>query len=503
MAEMTAAAVQTSRGAVAGVDAGNGITRWLGIPYAQFERGAPPRPVAPWSTTLDADTFGAACPQPSGGVELVPGFALGAPTGEPCAFLNVWAPSDRPVAEPLPVLVWIHGGSFLTGAASQAMYDGRALARRGAVIVSINYRVGPFGFLAPTPALADRGWIANAGLHDVVAALSWVRNEIAAFGGDASRVTVFGESAGAGVIVHLLGAPERRELFDRAIVQSASAGRTFDEASAALVTDAYLSAIGGVDALHDAPADLLVDAIPKVMADPAVFSTVGMMPFHPAIDGALVFDAPAAAVDTGAHAGADLLVSVTRDEMCLFLEAPSIEPERLRRRVARYASLSDEATNELLTRYEQHLRASDLPHDAIDVWGAIYTDREMTIPTRAYIDAAARHHDAVYGAFFDWSAPPRSDGRPVGAAHAIDLPFTFDALDVDGWRAFVGGSGTGAAAANRAVDAVGTAWLAHAATGDPGWPRWADGRAMQAFGDTVRLVDDPIGQRAALWDGLE
>jgi para-nitrobenzyl esterase len=503
MAGMTATVVHTSQGAVAGVDTGGGVARWLGIPYARVERGAPPRPVTPWAKTLVADAFGAACPQPSGGVELVPGFTLGAPTSEQCAFLNVWAPTQASAAATLPVLVWIHGGSFLTGAASQAMYDGRALAMRGAVVVSINYRVGPFGFLAPTSVLAERGWVANAGLHDVVAALGWVRDEIGAFGGDASRVTVFGESAGAGVIVHLLGAPDRRLLFDRAIVQSASAGRTFDEATATLVTDSYLGAIGGVDALYDAPAELLVDAIPKVMADPAVFATVGMMPFHPAIDGTLVFDAPATAVGVGAHAGVDLIVSVTRDEMCLFLEGPAIEPERLRRRVARYASLSEEATRELLARYEEHLRSSGLPHEPIDVWGAIYSDREMTIPTRAYIDAAARQHDAVYGAYFDWSAPRRSDGRPVGAAHAIDLPFTFDALDVDGWRSFAGADGARSAAADRMVDAVGAAWFRHAATGEPGWPRWGEARPMQGFGDTVRVVDDPIGQRTALWDGLE
>ncbi len=502
MAAVDDVLVTTTCGAVSGADAGDGVYRWLGIPYAVADRGARPRPVEPWSGARSAVTFGAACPQPPGG-ELVPGGDLGAPTDEACLFLNVWAPQAAVGSGAgRPVLVWIHGGSFLTGAASQAMYDGTALARRDAIVVSLNYRVGPFGFLSPNAALRERGWSANCGLHDVVAGLQWVRREIGAFGGDARNITVFGESAGGGMIVHLLGAPERRELFDRAIVQSASMGLTFDADTATLVTDAYVRGLGGADALATASSAQLLEGIGKVMTDPAVFAAVGMMPFHPAIDGELVFDTPARAVEAGAHAGADLVVSVTRDEMCLFLDSPSIEPERLHKRVARYAALDDDATAELLRRYTDHLQESGLPHDLVDVWAAIYSDREMVLPTRRYLDAAARHHDAVYGAYFDWSAPPRPDGRPVGAAHAVDIPFTFARLDSDGWRDFLGAGGARAEAADRLTSSVGDSWVGFARTGDPGWPRWAPTHAMQGFGEEVRVVDDPIGRRAALWDGL-
>src|SRR4051794_20618738 len=154
-----------------------------------------PQPVDGWAGVLETQTYGAACPQPTGAAELVPGGALGAPCDEVCGFVNVWAPDDAH-DRARPVLVWIHGGSFLTGASSQAMFDGAQLARRGAVVVSLNYRVGPFGFLAPTPELVARGWTANCGLHDVNAALRWVRSEIGGFGGDPASVTVFGESAG-------------------------------------------------------------------------------------------------------------------------------------------------------------------------------------------------------------------------------------------------------------------------------------------------------------------
>lgn len=500
---MTDVVATTSRGGVIGARASDGLRRWLGVPFARARRGGPPEPVEGWSSPRDATTFGAACPQPNFG-DLVPGGALGALTDEQCLFANVWAPEvdGERAGSPWPVLVWVHGGSFLTGAASQAMYDGAALARRSAVVVSVNYRVGPFGFLAPMPELAARGWTANCGLHDVVAALRWVRDEIGAFGGNPANVTVFGESAGAGVIAHLLGAPGREALFDRAIMQSASAGRTFDEATAALVSGRFLDAVGGTDALFDAPAEHLVDVIGKVLADPVVFGAVGMMPFHPSIDGVLVYDTPAAAVATGAHAGCDLLVSVTRDEMCLFLEGATIEPERLRKRVARYAALTSDGATDVIARYADRLRGDGLPCEPIDVWGAIYSDREMTLPARRYLDDAASHHDAVFAALFDWTAPARRDGRPVGAAHAIDLPFTFASLDIDGWRAFVGGTGPRAAAADRLAAFVGDAWVAFARDGNPGWSSWSAGRGVQRLGEELGAATDPIGARAALWEGL-
>ncbi len=488
----------TANGILHGREADDGVRRWLGIPYAVATRGARPQPAPGWTGPRDATRFGAACPQPGFG-DLVPGGALGAEANEVCQFLNVWVP---PGAGPWPVLVWIHGGSFLTGAASQAMYDGAALARRGAIVVSINYRVGPFGFLAATPQLASRGWTANCGLHDVVIALQWVRANIAGFGGDDHNVTVFGESAGGGVIVHLLGAPGRAELFDRAIMQSASAGRTFDTATGELVAERFVEVVGGVDALYDAPADRLLDGIGGLFGDPAVFGAVGMMPFHPANDGELVHDAPSRSVTTGAHAGCDLVVSVTRDEMNLFLETSSMTPEKLTKRVARYATIDAAQADRLIDRYRALLGAEGLPHDPIHVWGAIYSDHEMTLPTRAYIDAAAQHHGRVFAAYFDWAAPARADGRPVGASHAMDLPFTFSSLDVDGWRAFVGAGGARATAGDRLAGAMGAAWVAFARDGDPGWPRWSEGHTMLELGEHIGPCVDSIGRRAALWDGI-
>ena len=200
----------------------SGVVSFKGIPYAAAPVGPlrwrAPQPVAAWPGVREAKAFGNACLQPP---PRPTSPALGAPLSEDCLYLNVWRPRDA--RGRLPVMVWIHGGSLVTGASSVAQYDGAALARRGVVLVSINYRLGYPGYFAH-PALtreaADGGKLANYGLMDQVAALHWVKHNIAAFGGDPSRVTIFGQSAGALSVQALLASPPARGLFHRAIVQS-------------------------------------------------------------------------------------------------------------------------------------------------------------------------------------------------------------------------------------------------------------------------------------------
>ncbi len=491
--------VTTDSGSLRGVQLANGVRRFLGIPYATSDRFGPPVPLDGWSGELDASTFGAAAPQPVSAAGLVPDSKPGAEMSEACQFLNVWTPSG---SGPWPVLVWVHGGSFLTGSASMPTYDPAALAARGAVVVSINYRLGPFGFVSfDSLGGANRGWVANAGLHDVVAALQWVRRHIGAFAGAPDRVTVFGESAGGGVILHLLGAPGRGEWFDRAIVQSGSAGRTFDSSTAAVVAERLLAGFGGdLDQLAQASTDSLCAAIGVVASDPAVFSLAGMMPFHPCIDDRLVLGAPAVVLADGAGAGCDTIMGVTRDEMHLFLDAGPLDDDRAVRRVTKYLACDDRSAAELLARYRERLAAEGLPASTLHAWGGIYTDREMNLPARMLLDGVATHHASTWGYEFTWSAPPRPDGRPLGAAHAVDLPFTFSTFDVDSWRTFVGADGDRAAAAQGLATAIQDAWVRFAATGDPGWPCWSASRPTYEFGVGQGVLDDPIGSRAALWD---
>ncbi len=213
---------QTTSGAVAG-ERQDGVRIFKGLPYAAPPVGQgrwrPPAPPASWSDVRQATRFAAACPQPP----ARPGSiyaATHAKVSEDCLYLNVWAPEGLSDA---PVFVWIHGGSLVTGAGSEPMYDGTKLARQGLVVVTINYRLGVLGYLAHPELSAESpdGVSGNYGLMDQIAALEWVRDNIAAFGGDPSNVTVAGESAGALSVMYLMASPAARGLFQKAIAQSA------------------------------------------------------------------------------------------------------------------------------------------------------------------------------------------------------------------------------------------------------------------------------------------
>lgn len=213
--------VRIESGKLEGSVAGEVIT-FKGIPYAAAPVGAlrwrAPQPVARWRGTRAAAAYGNACIQESG---LLPAEDLGAPQAEDCLYLNIWRPNNH--ARNLPVMVWIHGGAFTQGAGSQPIHDGTEFAKRGVVLVSINYRLGWFGIFghpALTREAADQGRLANYGLMDQIAALRWVQRNIAAFGGDPRRVTIFGQSAGAASVLALLVAPEAKGLFSGAISQS-------------------------------------------------------------------------------------------------------------------------------------------------------------------------------------------------------------------------------------------------------------------------------------------
>jgi len=219
--------VRTDGGSLSGVPRADGVTAYLGIPFAAPPVGdlrwKPPQPAAPWEGVRKADTFATSCMQNQAGSRLpwTEEFMTQGPIGEDCLFLNVWTGAKSPNAR-LPVMVWIYGGGFNEGSGAIAVYDGTELAKKGVIVVTVNYRVGPLGFLAH-PELtkeSEHRSSGNYGLLDQIAALHWVRRNIAAFGGDPAQVTVFGQSAGALSVAYLMRSPLAKNLFARAVAQS-------------------------------------------------------------------------------------------------------------------------------------------------------------------------------------------------------------------------------------------------------------------------------------------
>ena len=406
---------------------------------------------------------------------------------EDCLTVDVWTPAAG-AEDRLPVIVWICGGAFMTGGSAVETYDGAALAAHGVVVVSVNYRMGALGFLWV------EGGDSNCALRDQLAALRWVREHAATFGGDPRNVTVLGESAGAGSILHFLPRAARSRLVRRAIIQSAGVEHTqtpadTDRVKAAVMDAAGVSSDGDLFGL---PWPRLLEA--QESALPVLMATVGSMPFHPVVDGDVVAAKPGVAWDVP---GVDVLISWTAEEMRLYPDRKAEDPDRLRRRIRgliekRMGSDPGDAAADRLVDF--YAAAGSGP----DIWAAIQTDALMRLPARR---VALMPGVEPYVAQFDWGATGGSWRR--GAFHAIDLPFTFGTLDRCGWLGFLGvdaGDGGGDRGAHELAEAHMAAWASFARTGDPGWGRFP--QQVMHFDTELRVGPDPLVDAAAAWDGL-
>jgi carboxylesterase type B len=470
---------------------------FLGIPYAAPPFGPgrlrPPEPVRPWDGVREATAFGGEPPQLRD--PRVAGFVpyLAEP-GEDCLNLNVWTPELG--AAGLPVMVWITGGFFELG--SNAGYDGRNFARDGVVLVAINYRVGADGFLD----LGDG--IANVGLLDQVAALQWVQENIAAFGGDPGSVTVFGESAGGLSVGALLSMPRAEGLFRRAIVQSGGAHSVTPTAAAQAIGQ-DLAARLGVPATREAlaavpldrflaaqaelKADLLADPDPRRWS-PEV--AVGGLPWQPSMDGDVVPARPIDRIAAGAGSEVDLIVGTNVDEQRLAVVATgaidTTTPEALAAATAAFG-----LPGEALAAYRAvHPGAGDG-----DLLAALQTDRFWRIPSLRLADAHATGPAGTWMYEFGWRSP--AFGGRLGACHGLEIPFVFDTLEPGAMLAPALGSDP----PQQLADAMHAAWVAFATTGEPGWPAYdLDRRATMRFAVPLRVLDDPRAAERDLWAGV-
>ena len=478
-----------------------------GVPYAQVTgpqgRWRAAQPPTAWTGTRLASSWGPIAPQ----TPPVPGFSFPHdPTGsdEDCLNLNVWTPALDDGRR--PVMVWLHGGGFTTGTGSSALFAGGRLASKGVVVVTINYRLGALGLLThPDLASPDDAGGGNWSLRDQIAALGWVKENIAGFGGDPDNVTLFGESAGAMSVGTLLGTPAAAGLFAKAIAQSGAAHNVSSADDAAAVTDAFLAELGGdgLEALLAATPERLLEVQQQVAQ--AMLGgrlrrrarSASNLPFGPVIDGAVLPRHPYEAIRDGSAASVPLLTGTNRDEWNLFvlLDRSVDDAETLIRRVGRIV----ERPEALVAAYRA-ARDQD-SHD--ELFKAVMTDGVFRVPAIRMAEAQAAHqpeHTFMY--LFEYASTV-FDGR-LGSAHALEIPFVFDNLDRTGVELL-----TGPDPPQSVADAMHRAWISFARTGSPahdGLPDWppynrAD-RVTMGIGTPCHLERDPAGAERLAWSDL-
>jgi para-nitrobenzyl esterase len=463
--------VQLPQGAVVG-QARDGVAVFRGIPFAAPPVGPlrwrPPQPARPWPHELKADAFGPGCPQPRRPGGVAPGgverFAP-PPTDEDCLTLNVWS-RGKP-GERLPVMVWIHGGAFRVGGSSLPYFDGEAFARQGVVVVTFNYRLGRLGFFAHPLIVKEAAGepIGNYGLMDQIAALRWVKANIAQFGGDPGNVTAFGESAGGSSLLFLLTSPAAKGLFQKAIVESGGGWQPAAPLAEKERSDEAAVAASGKAAANTA--DLRAMSVADILAMPMG----GIGQFGPFADGAIVRESPRAALTAGRAMDVPLIIGTNSDEATPLMRAFGADPQAVLRQLGpRGAEIyrGDGASPQVTAHHA-------------------YTDAAFPAPARW---VAARTAGGAPTWLYQFSYVPERKREPdVGASHGAEIPFVFASWDdIPGANAFL-------TAKDRAMEGLmNRCWASFAKTGTPqcgatAWPRYdAASDALMAFGDESKVL---------------
>ncbi|WP_156400510.1 carboxylesterase/lipase family protein [Caulobacter sp. Root655] len=394
--------VATKSGAIEGVDRG-GVLAFLGVPFAappvRNLRWRPPAPVAPWTGARPAKRFGPDCIQEPMSSPPGPGFINS--TSENCLYLNVWRP--RASGDRRPVMVWIHGGAFIMGAGSFPSYDGGAFASRGVILVTLNYRLGRFGTFAHPALRREQGDhpVADFGLLDQIAALAWVRDNIASFGGDASNVTIFGESAGASSVNFLMASPLAEGLFAKAIAQSGGSSSDLKTFAAAEAEGAAWAKTAGVaediKALRALPADRVWDGPVTVVASPV-------------IDGTVVTQSTDDAFHAGAFARIPYLVGANSQEESLLRWLPGLDEAFLK--------TLGERGDAALSLYETE--GLDRKSAVAKLWG----EAAMVEPARFRARQTARRGVATWLYRYGY-VPDAAPETTTGAGHDAEIEVVF------------------------------------------------------------------------------
>ncbi len=471
---------RTSLGVLRG-QAQDGVRVFRGVPFAEPPVGAlrfmPPLPPKPWKGERDATSFSASPMQPG---------EVGTQHSEDCLYLNIWAPEGK---GPFPVFVWIHGGGFTGGHSFEATYDGTGFAREGVICISVGYRLGVFGFLDLEPVLGPKyAGSSNNAVRDLIAALEWIQQNVASFGGDPARVTIGGESAGAKLSDILLGVPSAEPLFHQVISESGGAERVWPKVLATPIgkgfADAWTEATGQpAAAMLTAPAERLIPVQKEFMDHwPQHF------PLRPEIDGKLIAKLPVQVVGAGGARTKRLLIGTNRDESALFVgphpgdataqNVGNLGLSSFHETYERYKSAYPQMTDE-----QRRIRA--------------LTAEEYWVPSLRLADS---HMNAGGTAFVYELAFAETSGRLSGYSyHSLDVGMIWQHPHLDA------ANGAQEAALGKQIHA---AWVAFikgetpSAQGLPVWPKYrADTRPTMILDAVSKVEERPQEAEFRLWDG--
>ncbi|WP_158817823.1 carboxylesterase/lipase family protein [Methylocapsa sp. S129] len=464
--------VHTASGDLAG--SGGDIRAFKGVPYAAPPIGPlrwrPPEPIAPWTGVRDATRFGADCMQKPLADSRAPGVS------EDCLTLNIWAPAQAP-QQRLPVMVWVYGGGFVEGSASLPLYDGEALARKGVVLITLNYRTGVFGFLAHRALAAEspQHSAGNYGVLDVIEALRWIKQNIGAFGGDLDRVTIFGESAGASILDMVLVSPLSEGLMQRAILESPGAMRplsTLPEAEA-------IADVAGPDlaVLRAMPASEVLALNGKIV--PPVRHLTTPRALGPIRDGWVVPRTDTEAFASGLMRKVPLIVGGNSDEGRAFVKDWPIHTGAEARSYAEqnFGGSADA----VMSLYRFDSDASVKPALAY-----AFGDTQFNYGVRGL----ARGMSAVQPKTWRYLFTHAPAGETIAPTHSEEIDYVFGNFGAPRWVP----RGKMNAADRQLSDAMMEAWVRFAATGDPNGgnlPRWPAYDAVSdpylEFGDAIAV----------------
>jgi len=494
---------KTTAGALLGVER-DGVNLFLNIPYAAapvgFLRFRPPERAPRWQGIRNAQTRGPACPQVLDAYDSSEdGDVI---QSEDCLTLNVWTPKSAPA--PLPVMVFIHGGSLFEGSAADSFYDGSELARRGkVVVVTLQYRLGTLGFLylgrLGGPKYAQSG---NTGILDQIAALRWIQQNIARFGGDPGNVTLFGESSGGASIRGLLVARPARGLFQKVIIQSGDTGPLVSYDKAAALADRFMK-LAGVESfaeLRTLPVQKLLKAQRHLFQDPSYHATFGLMN-----DGILFNGTIIEAIHADPTTAVPMLIGTNAQEMRYFIAMYGLPLDEQSPRAMEHNLVSFLGFDRLGRADEarvivEHYRHG-APNDAT-AFETLLSDALFRLPSIRLAEQNSRRQPTYFFSFAYRSPAPGPTGLQYGAMHGIELPFVFHVTTPSSY-AYVGPKGTW----EHLADQVVATWSAFARTGNPNnpelpsWPKYdIDTRATMELNLRSCVLLDPLAEERAAWD---